>query len=93
VTKGSVKRLTFLVGIVALVVGLIALLDPVSVGAGDHNCGSAFLAKPMDDPAEAVQCDRELGQRRRFGSVLVVFGVAAFIWTGGPRILMTPDPD
>ena len=86
--SGETKRVTFLLGLIALFCGAILLIDPVAVD--DRNCGSTLLRKEQAERRYAERCDARLDRRRLPG--FAMFAVGAGLVVGiGPRCLLEPD--
>ena len=86
--NGELKRVTFLLGLVVLICGMILLIDPIAVD--DRNCGSALLRKSLGERRYAERCDARLDRRRLPGFALSVVGACAVV-SIGPRCLLEPD--
>ena len=87
-TLGVVKRLTFLTGIVIVILGSLILLDPVASGA--HNCGTALTPKPGILPEIARRCAPRINRRRWLGGGVFAVGALAMA-IPGPRCLLEDD--
>ncbi|MEW6474227.1 MAG: hypothetical protein AB1679_18400 [Actinomycetota bacterium] len=86
--RGAVKRLVFLVGVVAVTLGALILMDPVA--AGDHNCGTALTPKQFVLPENAERCETQIRRRRWLGTGILAVGAVALI-LAGPRCLLADD--
>lgn len=87
-TLGAVKRFTFLVGVVVVILGAIILMDPVATGP--HNCGNALAPKPGLLPEIAERCEPGINHRRWLGGAVFAAGAVAVILPG-PRCLLIDD--
>lgn len=84
------KRLTWLLGLVALFVGTGVLIDPMAVE--DRNCGSVIIRKKLIEERHQVICDAKLDRRRWPGVAVLAFGTVVMLRIR-PSVLTTPDPD
>lgn len=85
---GQLKRATFIVGFVVLLVGAFVLIDPVA--RAGRNCGSAILPKRILVAAQARVCQATLRERRVLGVPILAVGTVAVAATRF-RCLVTPD--
>ncbi|MGH9039079.1 MAG: hypothetical protein ACRDZ3_02495 [Acidimicrobiia bacterium] len=82
------KRLTWLLGLVALFVGTGVLIDPMAVD--ERNCGSAIIRKKLAEERHQVRCDAKLDRRTFPGIAILGFGTVIMLRIR-PSILTTPD--
>ncbi|MGH8994164.1 MAG: hypothetical protein ACRDYV_10090 [Acidimicrobiia bacterium] len=89
---GDLKRLGFLVGLIALFFGGILLIDPMAVDER-VNCGSALIRKKLD-PYEQIRysrrCDAKLDRRRWPGIGIFTVGFVLVV-TIRPGIMLSRD--
>ena len=86
---GSVKRVTFLVGLAVTFLGMMILNDPAAVGP--LNCGTAVAPKRFVQGENAGRCADLLRTRRWSGAGVFAVGAIALILPGGYRCLLVDD--
>ena len=86
---GSVKRVTFLLGLAVTIFGIMILNDPAAVGP--LNCGTALAPKRFVQGENAGRCAELLRTRRWSGAGVFAAGVIALVLPGGYRCLLVDD--
>ncbi len=88
--RSGVKRMTALLGLTAVLLGLAYLTYPVM--QGDIDCGSALMSGSphTTPPTYAKHCVEPIHRQRWLGGAILVFGTVALLGVG-PRWLIKWD--